>query len=301
MMPTYHIGTLDAASRKLLAAGAPAAPAPDEPPRPEFLHPRQWRKASLAAKRAVSSDAKIFTFALDHAAQRVGLPVGQHLLVRLRDPVTREAVIRAYTPLSDPAGARGALDVLVKIYRASADGRYMGGAMTQALDSIPPGHWVEFKGPVGKFEYLGRGRCAVGGKERFVKRFVMVCAGSGITPIFAVLRAVMKDDEDETLCTVLDGNRCEEDILCKAELDAWALGREARCKVVHTLSRPGEGWAGGRGRMDRAFFEREVGPPGSKAEERDEMVLVCGPEPLEKGVKSSFMDMGWREEDLLFF
>lgn len=306
MMPDYHIGTLDAPSKKLLESGGggdeEADAAGDSTSRAIFLHPKQWRRAHMTAKTPISSDAKIFTFTLDHAAQEIGLPTGQHLMLRLRDPVTREAIIRAYTPYSDGAAARGQLDVLIKIYRASADGRYGGGAMTVALDSLPLGHWVEFKGPVGKFEYLGQGHCTVGGRARFVRRFVMVCAGSGITPIFSVLRAVMKDAEDETFCTVLDGNRAEEDILCKAELDAFVEGdpEGRRCRIVHTLSRPGPAWKGGKGRLDRALFECEVGPPRREAG-GEEMVLVCGPEPLEKSVRENFGEMGWKAEDLLFF
>lgn len=302
MMPAYHIGTLDAASRKLLEAGESLEPSdPSSEPRPIFLQSKQWQKASLTAKIPISSDTKIFTFTLDHPEQQIGLPIGQHLMIRLRDPVTREAIIRAYTPLSDSPVERGKLDVLVKIYRASDDGKHKGGAMTQALDSIPLGHWVEFKGPVGKFEYLGRGRCTIGGRERRVTRFVMVCAGSGITPIFAVLRAVMKDEEDTTFCTVLDGNRCEEDILCKKEMDELTGGKNERCRVVHTLSRPSESWKGGKGRMDRVLFEKEIGPPRSKDADGDELVLVCGPEPMEKCVKEHLTNVGWREEDLLFF
>lgn len=301
MMPDYHIGTLDAASRKAMEAGeVPDADASSEP-RPIFLNSKQWQKASLTTKTAISSDTKIFTFTLDHAEQQIGLPIGQHLLMRLRDPVTREAIIRAYTPISDSVEERGKLDVLVKIYRGSDDGKHKGGAMTMALDSIPLGHWVEFKGPVGKFEYLGRGRCTIGGKEKRIKKFVMVCAGSGVTPIFAVLRAVMKDPEDTTECVVLNGNRCEEDILCRKELDMLTAGKE-NCKIIHTLTRPGEQWPGCRGRMDAALFDREVGPPTNEADaDRNELVLVCGPEPMEASVKTSFVDMGWKEDDLLFF
>jgi nitrate reductase (NAD(P)H) len=70
--------------------------------------------------------------------------------------------------------------------------------MTKALDAVPCGHFVKFKGPIGKFEYLDKGNCEIGGKQRFVKRFIMICGGSGITPIFQVLRAVLNDPEDET-------------------------------------------------------------------------------------------------------
>ncbi len=170
--------------------------------------------------------------------------------------------------------------------------------MTQALDAVPLGESVDFKGPVGKFEYLGRGRCTIGGAQRSVRRFVMICGGSGVTPIFQVLSAVTADPGDATACLVLDGNRVEEDILCRAELDVMAAQNPDRCRLVYTLSRPGAGWAGLCGRMDRALFEREVGKPDGSG---GDLVLVCGPQPMETSVREIFRAMGWPDEDLLFF
>lgn len=249
----------------------------------------------------MSSDSKVFSFRLDHADQSIGLPTGQHLLLRLRDPATREAIIRAYTPLSE-TNARGQLDILIKIYRDApgGGGGPPGGRMTQALDSIPLGHFVDFKGPVGRFEYLGGGQCAVAGAaRRAVRRFVMVCAGSGVTPIFQVLRAVTGDAADETECLVLDGNRCEEDILCRAELDAMVARAPARTTLLHKLSRPGVSWQGLRGRMDKEYLKERIG--SFRKCDGQEMVLVCGPGALEETVRSVLGDMGWKPEDVLFF
>ncbi|KAI3323411.1 nitrate reductase [Xylariaceae sp. AK1471] len=295
MLVDYHIGTLDKASQALLADSEAAVPE-NAPPREVFLHHKVWTKAILSAKTSVSPDTKIFTFNLEHTEQAIGLPVGQHLMMRLRDPVTREAILRAYTPISS-SNVRGKLDVLVKVYRDTPAQK--GGRMTQALDSIPVGHFVDFKGPHGKFEYLGRGLCTVSGRARKVRRFVMVCGGSGITPIFAVLRAVLADCEDPTSCVVLNGNRTEEDILCKAELDAMLRGNEHRCRMNYILSRPGPGWTGGRGRIDKDLVTREVGPCTST--DGEDLMLVCGPKPLEESVLSIFTSMAWKKDDMVFF
>ena len=294
MMPDYHIGSLDEKSKAALADGEIVVEGGE--PRDVFLQAKVWSKAILTEKCKISADTKVFTFTLDHEAQTVGLPIGQHLMMRLRDPVTREAIIRAYTPISEGTD-RGKLHVLIKIYYDQPDRK--GGRMTQALDSIPVGHFVDFKGPVGKFEYLGKGLCTISGRERRVRRFIMVCGGSGITPIFQVLRAVLKDKDDPTFCVVLDGNRVEEDILCKSELDAMVSGNEHKCRLLYTLSRPEANWTGLRGRMDQALFEKEVGQPRGESED---LVLICGPEPLEKSAREIFTTkLGWNENDLLFF
>ncbi|KAJ7216157.1 nitrate reductase [Mycena rebaudengoi] len=297
MMPAYHIGPLDPASLKLLSDVADSPRINKEgPQRPVFLQPKAWSKALLASKTFVSADTSILTFTLDHAAQRVGLPVGQHLLLRLREPATRAALIRAYTPISDSAIEQGRLRVLVKIYYATRE--WQGGRMTQALAALPLGHWVDFRGPVGRFEYLGRGECQISGRQRHAGKFVMICGGSGVTPIFQVLRAVMKDAEDPTRCLVLDGNHEEGDILCRAELDAMAEGNRKRCELVHALSRPGPGWTGHRGRVGLELFEKYVGKRGA---DEETLVLICGPEAMEKSVREILMGLDWREEDLLFF
>ncbi|KAK8091060.1 hypothetical protein PG994_000565 [Apiospora phragmitis] len=270
--------------------------ADNEEPRSVFLQSKVWTKAILSAKKRLSSDTKIFTFDLEHPSQAAGLPVGKHLMMRLRDPVTREAIIRSYTPISE-IDDKGKLHILVKVYHDTPERK--GGRMTVALDSIPIGHFVDFKGPTGRFEYLGHGLCGIGGTQRKVKRFIMICGGSGITPIFQVLRAVMKDAEDPTRCLLLNGNRAEEDVLLRAEMDDLMMGNEHKFSLLHTLSQPGANWTGLRGRIDSGLLEKEVGPcadPGC-----DDLVLICGPEPMEKSVHAILSKLGWKDEDLMFF
>lgn len=291
MMPDYHIGRLDGTGLHELSSDTSEI----DPSRDHFLTAKAWVKAVLDQKVDVSSDTKIFRFKLNHKDQKVGLPVGQHLMMRLRDPVTRESIIRAYTPIS-PATDRGTLDVLVKIYRDTPEQK--GGQMTQALDAIPIGHFVDFKGPVGKFEYLGGGLCSISGSTRKIRRFNMICGGSGITPIFQVLRAVSNDVEDETQCVLLDGNRMEEDILCRTEIDKLAASSQEKCRIVHTLSRPSSSWTGSVGRMDKAFIAAEIGLPGPGAEE---LVLLCGPPSMERSVQEILHSIGWSDKDIVTF
>ncbi|KAL9582540.1 MAG: hypothetical protein Q9212_003235 [Teloschistes hypoglaucus] len=292
MMPGFHIGTLDDAARKTLSEAETIPTNATSAKEPVFLQPKAWKTAALVSKKIISSDTRIFTFRLAHDEQTIGLPVGQHLMIRLRDPVTRDAIIRSYTPISDPK-KKGYLDVLVKVYFDSTTTK--GGRMSQALDALPIGHGVDLKGPIGKFEYLGKGLCTVQGASRKVRQFLMICAGSGVTPIFQVFRAVMSDELDTTRCTVLSGNRLVEDILCKEDMDALAKGNETRAEVLYTLTKAPEGWNGLRGRISGELVEKHC-------RRNDEtMVLICGPEALEKALHAALKDLSWKDEQMLFF
>lgn len=293
MMPDYHIGTLDDKAKAILEAGA-VQENQDGIKRLTFLDSRNWSKALLHSKKIVSWDTRVFTFKLDHDEQDLGLPTGQHLMIRLRDPVTREAIIRSYTPVSHQS-KKGYLDVLVKVYFDTKERK--GGKMSQAMDHLPIGHHIEFKGPIGKFEYLGNGRCTVNGKERTVKKFIMVCGGSGVTPVYQVFRAIMVDKDDPTKCLFLDGNRLVEDILIKEELDHYAQGNDHKCKLLYTLTQAPDDWEGLRGRIGAPLLREHVVPE----DDGETMVLICGPEALEKSVHGALLDQGWKDEDMLFF
>ena len=86
-MVSYHIGTLDMASRTILAEG-PGEESSSEP-RPVFLQSKVWTKAIPSEKKIISADTRIFRFTLEHLEQQIGLPIGKHLMMRLQDPVTQ--------------------------------------------------------------------------------------------------------------------------------------------------------------------------------------------------------------------
>ncbi|KAJ5682444.1 Eukaryotic molybdopterin oxidoreductase [Penicillium macrosclerotiorum] len=290
MMPDYHIGTLDKVS--LEALNNPSTATSDEP-RPLFLQSRVWSKLKLTEIKNVSWDTRIFVFDLEHEKQSLGLPIGQHLMIKVNDTENKnEAILRSYTPISD-TNVLGKLELLVKIYFPTET--IPGGKMTMALDKLALGAEIDCKGPTGRFEYLGNGVVLISGKKRKVTSFTMICGGTGITPIFQVLRAIMQDPEDSTRCVVLDGNRLEEDILCRSELDAYEAMDSRKCTIVHTLTKGSESWKGRRGRISEALI-KEYAPPAESS-----MAILCGPGAMEQSAKKILLDQGWSESDLHFF
>ncbi|OQD82202.1 hypothetical protein PENANT_c023G00469 [Penicillium antarcticum] len=289
MMPDYHVGTLDKASLEALKNNSTSDATA---PRPVFLQSRAWSKIKLSEKKNVSWDTRVFIFDLEHDKQTLGLPIGQHLMIKFPDPSTKETVIRSYTPMSDTS-LIGKMELLVKIYFPT--GKIPGGKMTVALDALPIGSEIDCKGPTGRFEYLGCGRVIISGKERHLRSFKMICGGTGITPVFQVLRAVMQDKEDPTTCVILDGNRMEEDILCREDLDAYVAADSRKCTVVHTLTQGSDAWTGRRGRISEELLAEYAAP------EEHSMVLICGPRPMEESARKILLEKGWAEEDLHFF
>ena len=96
MMPEYHIGSLSPTSLALLNSASSTTDQTSQSP--IFLHPKTWTTATLTSKKQISPDTKIFTFTLAHPTQTIGLPVGQHLMMRLRDLTTNDSIIRPTPP-----------------------------------------------------------------------------------------------------------------------------------------------------------------------------------------------------------
>lgn len=290
MMRDYHIGTLDGRERDALSRDTGETSQIVKPD--TFLSPKTWSRAVLQGKRTVSWNTRIFTFKLDHPEQRLGVPVGQHILVRLRRSDSSDTLIRSYTPISAP-NETGSVDLLVKVYFADEDAKW--GRMSRAIETMAIGDRIDMKGPFGKFEYLGSGKCRVGNNEKTVKTFVLICGGSGITPIYQVFRAMMSDPEDNTRCVLFDGNRMAGDILCREELDCLAKGNGMKCKIIHTLTEASEDWDGLRGRIDAKLVVEYC------VRDENALMLICGPEDMERDLHAGLLREGWKEEQLMFF
>ncbi|KAG1736106.1 uncharacterized protein EDB91DRAFT_1142870 [Suillus paluster] len=206
-----------------------------------FLERNRWKGVILCDIKQINHDSCLYRFALPKEDQLLGLPVGQHVFVRLRRQDTGEMVQRAYTPVS-PQGAVGFIDFLIKLYLPSA-AIPIGGKMTTGFHKLRLGDSVELKGPLGSFIWDGPNTSSWKGIRMIVKEVGMICGGSGITPILQVLRSILQNAESETRVWLISANKTEQDILCREELDKLLAshGKE-RFKLHYTLSVAPEEW-----------------------------------------------------------
>ncbi|KAJ1400597.1 Riboflavin synthase-like beta-barrel [Sesbania bispinosa] len=237
------------------------------------LNPREKIPCKLLSKTSISRDVRIFRFALPSEDQLLGLPVGKHIF--LCATIDEKLCMRAYTPIST-VDEVGYFDLVVKVYFKGVHPKFPnGGLMSQHLDSLPFGSVLEVKGPLGHIEYSGKGNFLVHGKHKFAKRLAMFAGGTGITPIYQVVQAILKDPEDHTEMHLIYANRTEDDILLREELDAWAKKHE-RFKVWYVVQESvREGWEYSVGFITESIMEKHV-PQAS----HDTLALACGPPPM---------------------
>ncbi|XP_068638175.1 nitrate reductase [NADH] 2-like [Aristolochia californica] len=242
------------------------------PVRNNALIPGQKIPIKIVSKTKISHDVRLFRFALPSVDQVLGLPVGKHIFLCAN--IDDKLCMRAYTPTST-VDEVGYFDLLIKVYFKAPPKFPNGGTMSQHLESLSVGSVLEIKGPLGHIEYTGSGNFTVKGKHKFARRLAMIAGGTGITPIYQVMQAILKDPEDETEMYVVYANRTEDDILLREELDAWA-DKYPRVKVWYVVQDSiKEGWKYSTGFITESILREHI-PEGAS----DVLALTCGPPPM---------------------
>ncbi len=136
------------------------------------------------------------------------------------------------------------------------------------------------------------------------KTYYLFAAGSGITPIMAILKAVL-EEEPQSSVFLLYGNRNEQSIIFRKELDELARRYEGQFELEYVLSQPRterssglSGWFGKRhvlwqgrtGRIDAAmvndFLEQHKGLYDACE------YFVCGPTGMMETVRKALLARG---------
>ncbi|KAG8485390.1 hypothetical protein CXB51_021497 [Gossypium anomalum] len=234
--------------------------------RPVALFPPEKIPCKLVDKTSISDDVRRFRFALPSEDQVLGVPVGKHIF--LCATIDDKLCMRAYTPTSS-IDEVGHFDLLVKIYFKGVHPKFPnGGLMSQYLDSLPLGSSLKVKGPMGHIQYTGRGNFLVHGKLKFAKKLAMLAGGTGITPIYQVIQAILKDPKDETEMYM-------DNILLKDELDDWAKKHD-QLKVWYVKYLVQESIREG-GQYSTGFIADSVLRDHIPEASSDTLALACGP------------------------
>jgi ferredoxin-NADP reductase len=247
---------------KLVAQSKKGEPVAARPPLPRSPFVLQ-----LVQMTQQTPDAKTLRFAV-HGQQHLDALPGQFLTFSFLFDGKKET--RCYSICSSPARS-GYVEITSK--------RVSNGCVSVFLnDRASIGMTVEATGPFGQF-YLD---------ATADKSIVLIAAGSGITPMMAMLRYI--DDLClATEATLLYCVRTNRDIIFHHELDELQ-GRINNFRYDVLFSQPNPEWTGARGHINREFICSAI------PEVKGRTFFLCGPPPFMEAARRLLVDLGVEPE-----
>lgn len=220
----------------------------------------------LVEKEKITHDTYNFVFKLPEENQELGLPLGGHLFFYAVIPTEEhpegERIRRKYTPIS-VIHEKGVVKFPIKVYYKNVHPQFPeGGKMSQYLDQLNLGETVEMEGPKGKLTYFGQGNFEINGKKVKKTQIGMTAGGTGITPIFQIIQAALLNN-DSIHMTLLFGNRSENDILLKKELDEFAAKYPDKFTLHYIIDKAidPQTWTGDVGYVSKQLIQKYMPAP----------------------------------------
>ncbi|KAH6951893.1 hypothetical protein DER45DRAFT_587560 [Fusarium avenaceum] len=235
-----------------------------------LLDPVTYSPLPLKEKKLIAPNVYRLTFTLPTTSTILGLPIGQH--VTIKGDVNGESVARSYTPVSNNSDL-GILELVIKVY---PDGKLTNGYLAK----LEVGDEVLFRGPKGAMRY----------QPNLCKKIGMIAGGTGITPMFQVIRAICEHDRDTTEVSLLYANRSEQDILLRDQLDTFARRYPKNFKVYYLLDQPPKDWKFGSGYVTKELMQERL--PAATANSK---VFLCGPPGMVNASKKSLVELGFQQ------
>jgi len=217
----------------------------------------------LVRNEVQTPDARTLCFRVQEGKQMIAKP-GQFLTLHLE--IEGKQVARSYSICSSP---------LKTDYVEITPKRTKNGYVSVFLNErATPGLVIRATGPAGQFYF----------DENLHNEIVLIAAGSGITPMIAMLRYI----EGRALkmpVTLIYCVRTSQDIIFQQELTRLSHSL-ARFRHVVTLSAPDAGWKGNKGRLNKEFLLERV------PDFRVPTFFLCGPGAFMQHVSELLKEQG---------
>ena len=253
--------------------------------------PNAWVSLKLSKSEDLSHNTKRLTFALPSDEHVIGLNTASALLTKYKGPNDEKPTIRPYTPVSDEDD-KGFVTLVVK--------KYPNGPMSTHLHDMEPDQRLDFKGPIQKYEY----------KANMHDTVALIAGGTGITPMWQLTRAIVKNPDDKTKIILVSANVKEEDILLKREFEKLEQQYPEQFRALYVLDEPPKDWPGKSGRVNKETLQHLLPGPQDKGFK----AFVCGPpgfyaaisgnkkSPKDQGELSGYLaELGYSKDQVFKF
>ena len=191
---------------------------------------------------------------------------GQYTTLRLE--IGGEQLNRSYSFCSAPALSEPLTIAVKEVFQGKASG-FINRSLREGMS-------IQLMEPMGNFHVP----MAAGNR----KHYLLFAGGSGITPVFSILKSVLAIEKESRL-TLFYGNTAEEQIIFRNAIRELEQSHSA-LKVVHVLDQSSAGLQAEKGPLDKetvlALF-RKYGVQNFS----DVECFVCGPTPMMKAVEEA--------------
>lgn len=271
-------------------------------------HAKEIKKLKLYSRENVSLDTIIFRFNLPKGCIS-GLPVCKHIKVfapisKLNKPTVEnewngqqqastqisdvDTIQRKYNPISkyeDPF-----IELLIKVYKGDSNSKFPdGGRMSQYLNQLQVGDYIDIAGPFGSYEYISPGILQSGTKIIQFSKLGLIAGGTGITPMLQIITQILEAHGDSTQINLIFANKMEDDILMRDEIDMLANIHPSQFKVWYTLNNPPEKWEYDTGHVTQEMIHQHLPEPHPST-----TIFSCGPPMfVEHACKANLTKLGY--------
>lgn len=237
----------------------------------------RFHDLTINAVRPQSGDATALSFVIpDELKPLFSFIPGQYLT--LQAEIDGETVRRSYSICS------AASDPIIELgIRRVEGGRFSNHALT-----LMAGEKVQVMPPEGRFT------APLGGTHNYL----LLAAGSGITPCLSIAKSVLEQEEKSTI-TLVYGNRTAGSVMFLDDLSDLKDRYTNRFNVIHLLSREQTEVLLFSGRLDgdrlAQLIDRGVIDPSLF-----DAAYICGPQPMIETVKTTLADAGMNDSAIKF-
>lgn len=220
----------------------------------------------VSQKTVETPQATSFAFEIpDHLQAKFKYEPGQFVSLFLN--VNGEEISRSYSLCSSPE-VDSEFQITVKRVEGGRGSNYL-------CDKVNVGDTLKVSPPSGHFFKY----------QPETKHFVLFGAGSGITPLFSILKYVL-DKKPEAYVTLVFANRSEDQIIYKDLLQKWSEEHSSRFSIHHLLSQPSAAWEAPTSRITEGWLKAF-----SKTLSQDPYeIYICGPDGYMELVKQTLIN-----------
>lgn len=238
----------------------------------------RFHDLKVAAIARETPDAVAIAFEIPDALKETfAFRPGQYLT--LAADIDGQEARRSYSICSAP----GEATLRVGVKRV-ADGRFSG----FVNEMLAVGDTIRVMPPEGRFTSLAGER----------HDYLLIAAGSGITPMLSIAKTVLGHEPDSTI-TLVYGNRSTDTIMFREELEDLKDRHMRRFSLVHLLSREAQDVELLNGRIDGARIA-ELARRGLIDPLAADGVFLCGPGEMIEDVSAALGELGVEDDRVRF-